>query len=189
MDKEFIDYLQFDTLKDPALELMRDNIALFMAELIANKSPRWISLLGSSGTGKTHLAVKVYDYFRKNHKVYQGRADPAYDIIVSKCHDIGFYKSSHIACSLRNGDYSVMTELKNAHFVVIDDFAGEMDSQFMSSKWFEIFDLRMGKWTVITANHVLQNISEQMDSRIASRLIRDNNQVIDCCTNDYGFRK
>ena len=188
MDAEFIAYLDFKTLGDNKLEAMQNSVAQFMAELIENKHPRWLSLLGSSGTGKTHLTKKLFNEFNSKHKYYMGKPDPLCDIEITQRREITFFDSSFIANTLRSGDYSIMSRLKSEHLIVIDDFGSEMDTEFMVAKWIEILHSRERKWTMINSNYSLSEIAEQMDKRIASRFIRDRNTVIDCNTTDYGFR-
>jgi len=188
MSGRFLKHLEFETLKDSSLEIMQAKSASFMAELVENKRPHWLSLLGSSGTGKTHLCAKMYSYFKAYHRYYMGKPDGSYDVEISQRYNISYWKASGIAESLRSGDFSIMHPIRNDHFIVIDDLGGEMDSEFMSSKWFEILDSRLGKWTLINSNMTIDAIADKIDNRIASRLVRDRNTVIDCNTTDYGFR-
>ena len=188
VNKAFRQLLDFKTLDDGVLKNMLNGVHSFMDELIDNEKPRWISFLGGSGTGKTYLAKKIYSHFKANHEYYQGPAGRHCKTIITKCHDIGFWNAEFLASRFRHGEYWAIESIKNEHLTVIDDLGGEFDSEFMTSKWFEILNSRMGKWTIITCNKSIEEISDQMDNRIASRLVRDGNQFINCNTTDYGFR-
>ena len=55
--------------------------------------------------------------------------------------------------------------------------------------WLARVDARLGKWTVITCNFSREEIAEHMDVRIASRLGRGNNVIVDgICVRDYSTR-
>ncbi len=57
------------------------------------------------------------------------------------------------------------------------------------SKLDQIIDARLGKWTVITCNFTREEIAEQMDVRIASRLSHANNVIVDnISVLDYSIR-
>src|SRR6266576_3573310 len=62
---------QFDLLNDPVLARMVDDAAQFAAEFRANpeSSPRWLSCLGGSGTGKTFLAGMLWNYAHATHEL------------------------------------------------------------------------------------------------------------------------
>ena len=64
-------------------------------------------------------------------------------------------------------------------FVALDDIGAERASDFSVSKLDQIIDARLGKWTVITCNFTREQIAEHMDVRIASRLGRGNNVIVD----------
>ena len=64
-------------------------------------------------------------------------------------------------------------------FVALDDIGAERTSDFSVSKLDQIIDARLGKWTVITCNFTREQIAEHMDVRIASRLGRGKNVIVD----------
>ncbi len=72
-----------------------------------------------------------------------------------------------------------MRAVCNDWFVALDDIGAEKASDFSVSKLDQIVDARLGKWTVITCNFTRQQIADQMDVRIASRLGRGNNVIVD----------
>ena len=52
----------------------------------------------------------------------------------------------------------------------------------------ELFNKRCRKWTFTTSNLSLDDISEQIDNRISSRLIRDGNVVTETNVIDFSLR-
>jgi hypothetical protein len=48
---------------------------------------------------------------------------------------------------------------------------------------------RVGHWTVVTANLPLADIGDRIDVRIASRMLRDDSQVVDVDVPDFSIRE
>jgi DNA replication protein DnaC len=77
----------------------------------------------------------------------------------------------------------------NDWFVALDDIGAERASDFSVSKLDQVVDARLGKWTVITCNFSREEIAEHMDVRIASRLGRGKNVIVDgIFVRDYSTR-
>jgi hypothetical protein len=55
----------------------------------------------------------------------------------------------------------------------------ERASDFSVSKLNQVIDARLGKWTVITCNFSREEIAQRMDVRLASRLGRGKNVIVD----------
>ncbi len=176
--------LDFETLGDPKLEGMVAAARAFCADLLSNRGPHWISFLGPSGIGKTHLAKKIGEFYRMQARYY--RHPIAGALLVRS----GGYTESwrKRANDLREKNYSRFRDMQNDHLLVLDDIGSEHESKFVISKLDELLDARLQKWTVITANFSLEQISEKMDARIASRMIRNGSVVIDCDVEDYNLR-
>jgi DNA replication protein DnaC len=158
-----------------------ENIVRDMAN---GESPRWLSFLGRSGTGKTHLARAISRYFKAEAAIY---VDPVTRAHLSRRG--GFIGWRKVVDQLRNGEYGIMDIISNDWFVALDDIGAEKVSDFSISKLDQIIDARLGKWTVITCNFTREEIAEHMDVRIASRLGRGNNVIVDNInTLDYSIR-
>src|SRR3954469_8413935 len=54
----------FQTFGDPQLEHMKREAASFIDDMANDRHPRWLSLLGTSGAGKTMLAKTIWRIFR-----------------------------------------------------------------------------------------------------------------------------
>jgi DNA replication protein DnaC len=89
-----------------------------------------------------------------------------------------------IADALRGGDYGRLNPLYSADFLAIDDLGAEYESDFINSKLQQLLNKRLNKWTVITSNLSLDDFSHK-DERIASRLVRGGNKVIQIDATDY----
>lgn len=180
--------LLFQTLNDPTLELMAHKAAEFCRDLYANHNPRWLSFLGRSGTGKTHLARRISRYFREH---LEGHLAPGQDEEISQWRMRGgFVKWRNLARDLRDGDMCLMRDLSEDWLVVLDDIGAEYKSKsdFLTAKLDELLDSRLGKWTVITSNLGLDQINDFMDARIASRLVRGGSDVLEINAPDFNLR-
>jgi len=128
--------------------------------------PRWLSLLGSSGTGKTMLAKKV----------------------ASRVPLCNFELWLDIAASVRGGEHDQFLSLCDEDFLVVDDVFSEYRTEFSDAKLCEFFTRREYKWTMITANVSMETIAEKYDQRIASRMIRHGSVVVDVDLPDWNLR-
>lgn len=148
----------------------RDNLAEFERILASGafaEAPKshhsrgyWLSLLGKSGTGKTHLA-KMIDEWRKSKTL--GRY---------------FYFWPDLVSMARDGQLGKVRErVEKRTLMIIDDIGAEYETDFSKSLLAEIAEKRLGKWTIFTANLPLDKLAE-IDGRIASRIIRGNNRVL-----------
>jgi DNA replication protein DnaC len=158
----------------------------FCLDMLAGSEPRWLSLLGTSGAGKSHLSAWILRFFqcRVQRHFIHGKA--------------GYVLSERTAsyrdwrrCSARfkNQEWDLVDAICEDWLCVLDDIGAEHDpNSFAASKLDEICNRRLGKWTVITSNLQLEQISAQMDPRIASRLLRGGNVVVGIDTEDYALR-
>jgi len=175
---------RFETFGEKKLCEMLAAAQDFVRDMATGAAPRWLSLLGRSGTGKTHLARGISRFFKAEASIYIDRVTGAH---LSR--QGGFIGWRKIVDQLRNGEYGIMDAVCNDWFVALDDIGAERASDFSVSKLDQIIDARLGKWTVITCNFTREEIAEQMDVRIASRLGRANNVIVDNISIlDYSIR-
>lgn len=146
----------------------------FIREMATGGAPRWLSLLGWSGTGKTHLARGISRFFNAEASSY---VDPSTGARLNRRG--GFIGWRKIIDYLRDGDYGIMDAVCNDWFVALDDIGTERASDFSVAKLDQIIDCRLGKWTVLTCNFTRAEIAEHIDVRIASRLGRGKNVIVD----------
>ena len=148
-------------------------------EMHERQPPRWLTLLGPSGTGKTYLG-----------KLMTSRA-------VFPAGTGGLYRISW-NCTWRWKDYlgqvyqkhyELREVLSERPFVVLDEIgSNEKVTDFAVEELFQLLEGRLGKWTVITANINLETIASRYDPRISSRLVRDRNVCVAIETIDYALR-
>ena len=142
------------------------------------KEGYWLTLLGSCGVGKTHLAKRIYKQVKKHHSQYLNK----YGITQYRSNIFSYWPD--IADALRGGDYSRLNALYSADFLAIDDIGAEYESDFINSKLQQLLNKRLNKWTVITSNLSLSDFSFK-EQRIVSRLVREGNQVVQIDAPDY----
>lgn len=155
----------FQTLNDPQLEEMKRETARFITAYKRAGEKYWLTLLGSSGAGKTMLARNI-------HAICGGR----------------FYSWLKIARMLREGEYRWFEDLFTLDLLIVDDAGAEYQTGFIASKLYELLSERVRRWTVLTSNLSLKAIGD-LDLRIASRMIRHNSVVVDVDVPDWNLRK
>lgn len=101
----------------------------------------------------------------------------------------GFKRWSSIIGDMQAGDFSGLATVKTDWFLVLDDIGTERQkSDFAVTKLYEILNSRETLFTVITCNLPIELIGELMDTRIASRLTRNNSLLVPVDTLDYNQR-
>lgn len=176
---------KFNTFGDPQLTHMRKTAIEFAQELHAHSTPRWLSLLGTSGAGKTMLARWINRVFK----------DSVNGCVISETRERivraggGFISWARLANELREGNYRMFDDICEDYFVIVDDIGSEHKSDFIRSKLYELCSRRETKWTVFTANLSLEQIGLQIDPRIASRMIRHGSAVVDIDVMDFNLRR
>ena len=164
----------FQTFGEAKLCEMLDAAKDFIRDMAIGTTPRWLSLLGRSGTGKTHLARGTTRFFKAEMAIY---IEPGTGAHLSRRG--GFIGWRKVVDHLRDGDYGIIDAICSDWFVALDDIGSERASDFSVSKLDQVIDARLGKWTVITCNFTREQIAEHMDVRIASRLGRGKNVIVD----------
>ena len=175
----------FDTFGSSGLVKMLSESQKFTTDLRTPlMQPRWISLLGPCGIGKTMLGEKIYagaKAFCKEHpRLENGRRERR----VQR----GMWPK--MANALRDGEYELLGQFASAWMVFIDDIGAEYCSKstFITSKLFDLCTERVGKWTVLTSNLSLEDIATRLDARIASRMLRGGSVVVEVDVQDYNTR-
>lgn len=185
----------FLTFDDPQLTQMKSAAERFALEMLGGLPPRWLSLLGTSGAGKTMLAKWIKGIF-KEHLDWKinwpateqtKTASQPYGRLIR--HRGEYQTWASIARDLREQEYRKFDDLCALTFLVVDDIGSEYPSAFVNSKLYELCSRREHKWTVFTGNLSLADIEQQMDARIASRMIRNGSVVVDVNVPDFNLRE
>ncbi len=137
---------------------------------------RWLTLYGCSGAGKTHLATAAARVLREaGHRVQTWRWGRALGMMM-------------------DGEWELMPQLCKLPVLVLDDvgaeyLGAERARQLNAAKLLELLEARLNKWTIITTNLRPQQMGEELDPRLASRLYRGQNILVDMGRdNDYALR-
>ena len=169
----------FETLEDPILEKMKHEAQEFLIDISAKQKPRWLSYCGISGTGKTFLAKRIRTAANRiPHMINHDKL----------LNPVMFQFWPDLLGHLRYQEFWRMDDIAEANLVVFDEIAIDHDpSGFAADKLCQMLSRRVGKWTLITSNWTLSRIQE-IDPRIASRMVRDKSVVVGCDTVDYATR-
>lgn len=177
---EWSAWARFETLGDPALENMLAKAAAWRLAVTAKESPRWLSLVGATGTGKTHLAMRLWKSLRQrqdfnNHRITHYPTWIHWPTFISELKD--------------GAGYGFFRSVFDWPFAAIDDIGAERDtSGFAAEKLCNLLSRREKKWTIITSNLSLAEISA-IDRRIADRMLRGESTVVDVRAKSYSVRK
>lgn len=179
----------FSTFSEASLKEAKREAGRFCAAMGNRYVPAyWLTLLGPPATGKTMLAKLCCRFFSQYLDAFRDeRADPTKEIRYRRG---GFKSWGNVMRDMTEGDYTGLRDLRKDWFVCLDDIGAEYSRQreLSSAKLYEILNAREGLFTIITANLTLQQINEQMDARIASRLLRHGSVVVDINAKDYNLR-
>lgn len=187
----------FKTLGDHDLERMMNAACDFILDIHSQAEPRWLSFLGRSGTGKTMLAKAIMQFI---HDVSLQFMHPGTGATMT--HLIYSAKWPRMVGEMKQGDFDTVDllcekEIKwdgskgNTYaFALIDDIGQPEDSgkSYLLASLGRIADERMGSWTIWTSNLKLSQIADTIDPRVASRMIRGDNVVIETTCMDYNLR-
>jgi DNA replication protein DnaC len=148
----------FDPSVHPEAAQALNAVQAWRAALDSNLPPRWLSLLGKAGTGKTMLAKAAVTNLKQGPQLFR--------------------TWSKICDWLAHGEWEILDLMKTQRILVLDDITRPYDSNTLSAfdanskgMLIDLLDDRLGKWTILTDNRPLREIAE-FDTRIASRMLR-----------------
>ena len=178
-----------------------------MASLLSGLDPFWLVLCGPSGVGKTLLARRLEKYLsqcagsiylknlgalgwddNRRHFSYAQEGSifvPWRDLVPH-----GEENQQRIKKAGRDW-IKIIDDLKpqTGKDVIIDGESGIQPQRFEANAAGDLLDQRLRKWTIITSNLTRKQLAIFWDVRIASRLLRDGNTVVDLsAVSDYGLR-
>ena len=143
----------------PPEELKSLQKVIKVAHNYAEKPRGWLVLMGSYGSGKTHLAAAIANYRAR-------LGDPPLFVMVPDLLDhlrATFSPSSNVAFDRR------FDEIRTAPLLVLDDLGTQSMTPWVREKLYQLFNYRYNAElpTVITTSDSL----DEMDPRIRSRLL------------------
>jgi DNA replication protein DnaC len=190
---------QFQTLGDPDLVAMKAAALDFCADIQARKPARWLTLVGPSGTGKSMLAYLITRFVAEQACWFKIQG-PGGDVPMKHQH---YFASWPVMTEeVKDGDFGTVKLLCESEekwngkrgatywFAVIDDIGQIEDASkpYLLSSLARIAEGRMGEWTVWTSNRSLAQIADTLNERIASRMIRGKNVVVENRCPDFNLR-
>lgn len=149
----------------------------WVTAILKKKQPYWLTLFGPSGCGKTFLARHARAHLRNKQR---------------DCQLWNWVKAFDRLCEW---DSDLMQHLCNLPILILDDIGtgytmSDKTAELHSSKLYEIIESRISKFTLITTNLSPQQLRERLDARIASRLFRGQNIIVDLTNaDDYSYNQ
>ena len=158
----------------------------FAAEMESSAPPRWLTLSGGCGAGKSHLARQTKRFWIEHAGWVRAEGKSGSYRRLRECRFISWRK---FVQRQKAGEFRELVDLMDLPLLIVDDIGAEYDpTGFAKGRLDELLDARLGKWTFITTNLSLQEIGEQLDARIASRMKRGGSRFIKTTAPDYNLR-
>lgn len=145
-----------------------------------SREPRWITIMGASGTGKTHCAKKLWGLASKK------LGNSNCDFLLPST---GNYWPDLVDKLKTGNKFDYFNDMKKWPCVFLDDIGADRDNTgFASEKLNTLLGCRVNKWTIITSNLTLEQIGA-IDPRISDRIIRKPNIFLEVNTISHSLRK
>lgn len=149
-----------------------------------------LTLTGTSGNGKTLLARMVVGELDVSPWGTVREVKPKIEGGNKTDFDVRFFDLRSISDRMRNGEWELDQAMIAPQLAILDDLGADYDpKKIFAGKIDKVLRNRRGRWTLITSNLELEQIRQQLDTRIASWLIRDENKLVNIRAGDYALRR
>lgn len=165
---------QFNTHGDPALEAILAEVEGYAANL---PNAGWLTIIGGSGCGKTHLSRRLVKLWNAKH-AWQG--------IGTRVKHGQLINWATAISKMRQGQWDIIDHAAELGFLALDDMGAEYSNGSSRAKLYELLNRRAGKPTLISSNIEWEEI-EAGDARITSRMLR-HGTVFQSEAEDYATR-
>jgi hypothetical protein len=161
----------------PGLQAVLPAVMAFCSAVIRREPPRrWLSLLGPSGVGKTHvlkqaLACLSAAAARGLWKITTATGQRSPEL-------------AHLVPTVDLDDFRAAQDYAKYDLIYIEDIGSGATLErgagaVTRSRVTELLQLRSNRWTLLDANLYRREIETQLDGRIASRLRRDGSWMVE----------
>jgi DNA replication protein DnaC len=156
---------KFDWRRVNLLSEQRQNLeqAFRLALDFAKAPDGWLVFMGVTGCGKTHLAAAIVNY------CYQANY-PALFIVVPEFLD---HLRSTFSPESKVSYDQLFEKVKTAPLLIMDDFGEQSTTPWAREKLYQVINYRYNARlaTVITTRYSLQEILEESEGSVSSRLV------------------
>jgi DNA replication protein DnaC len=163
-------FINYKRRTDLSMEQQDNMDAAYRLTFDFAKNPEgWLVFMGETGCGKTHLAAAIVNYRYEMGK-------PALFVVVPDFLDhlrSAFNPESKVSYD------QLFESVKTASLLVLDDFGEQSTNPWVKEKLYQLINYRYNSRlpTVITTRLSLDEIKEEVDSSISSRLVDRNISV------------
>lgn len=182
---------QFDAYEPSAANALED-CRQFVRKLLSSpwSGGYLLTLTGTSGNGKTLLARMVVGELDVSPWGTVRGVKPHIEGGHKTEFDVRFFDLRSVSDRMKNGDWELDQAMIAPQLAILDDLGADFDpKKIFAGKIDKVLRNRRGKWTLITSNLDLDQIRQQLDTRIASWLIRDENKLANIEAGDYALRR
>jgi DNA replication protein DnaC len=174
---QWAEWLKVEHFGDLELRAMVSACADWAMAFKTGQKPRWLSICGPSGTGKSHVCSKLWRFASGRSRWH------SFEMIEKP-----IYWPEMIEQLRNRSGYELLREMKSWPVLFLDDIGAERDTTgFAAEQLNTLLGCRVDKWTLITSNLTVEQLCA-IDPRISDRMIRKPNLFIEVNTVSYSLR-
>jgi hypothetical protein len=180
---------------DPGLAPILPAVWRFCSDALNHREqpevmPYWLTILGPSGVGKTHILKQAYSMLYNNDHLWEVRTSQGERL--PQC--------AHLKPLEDLKDWQAPSAYANYDLLYIEDIGAgaKIDERghakgtaaVTASRLTELLMSRVGRWTLLDANLLLEEVDTILDPRITSRFKRDGSILIEVPSTvpDFNYR-